>query len=1145
MRKLLIFLFICILTIPVLALQKNVAGQKIAVYAYDSTDNSAKTGDAANITAYISQDWTSDAVSDDTNPTEYDATNFPGMYVFDVIQGETNGDVVALYAVSSTSDILLDIAIFHTTPPNFPDTALSTLTTDQVVTPIATGTAQSGTSSTIVLAASSAFGDDILNGGVIKILDGTGAGQQSVIISNTLSDDTCNMSPDWDTNPGADSVYEIVDGTVNVDVVKLADPISDSVFTALMNAVIEFYGLDHQFYNAIAGGDVTDDSFAAQIVDGTGVSDYDNYNKGTDAANSQAATLALIKPETDKIGPVDSSLGEDIAALQGTADSILVDTGTDGVITLGQYRMTVAAGSSTTSVIVDASSPALDASTYIALRGGTITWTEGAHTPSTAKILAVSYAASEWTFTLNRPWYTAPQDGDICVLTAPDYVEVSGSTGHVLTDMRAIDGDEPAAANLESQYDTTGLSGDNFPATQAQVGNLSFGSDSVNTTAASTEATTPAVVGTPTNTYTSTVELDGVYHSWIPAGGTLEFAYNFNIGANSSPTKIKWAGYCQTQNDDIEVYARNWVGVVWEQIGTIDGLAGTTTRNIEFDLTNGHVNTGANSGDVRIRFYSTSTPVITTFATDRILCSYTITNQSAGYVGSIWVDTNASNTNTVDYVDGTSDNPVSTWAAALTLSSSLGMNNFRIANGSSITLSSDSSNYTLMGVNWALSLGGQAISGAHFVGADVVGTATGTMYTFNYCELDTGGGGDFTVSNGNYFNCAIAGDLVLTGADTYYFDQCYSGVAGTGTPSIDFGVGVGNTNLNMRHYSGGIEILNLGDTGTDNMSLEGWGQIIFNANCDGGNASIRGSFSTSGAGLPNVTVTEDARFNRDLNYIITGVAQATGNTSIRINLAQTASTMDGAYDPGVVDIVGGTGVGQSRQIWEYDSDGTDRFAYVNRDFKVVPDNTSIFEIRANSGDTHVNEGVARGGTSNTIILNALASTGSTSYLGQIVFIGAGIGADDWGVVLSYDNGTQTATVHKNWDVTPVNGQTVYAMLPEGTLQTGDSFARIGIDGAGLTSIAPAATALTNATWTDAAAGALIDWIDGGRLDLLLDFLINIAEGDSYIDTSTTPWQAVIHEKDNISVEYVRKDLFDVSGGDITGITTVIGQQKEP
>lgn len=427
---------ICLFAVPALALQKNVASQKIGVFAYDDTTGDAKTGNAAQITAYIWQDWASGAASNDANPTELDATNAPGIYVFDLTQGETNADVVALYALSATADIVLRPVVVHTTPPNFPDTALSVLTTsdniginwgdvsnpttsvglsnttvgtttlnsdmvgepatalsdvnldhlvksavdtnlqttvhdnsvlgymlasvnvsayvrttdsfedlgeniadietdtavigalgagltgipwnsawdtevesevddalgggtgtaltalpwnsawdaevqseaaDAIVvykldhlvyaadgddpvdnsiiaklaatggdwstfvpgtesqqalrdqgdvawttgggtglTALATGTAQSGTASTIVLASASTFADNVLNGSVIKIHTGTGAGQHRVITTNTLTDDTCNIAPNWIVNPSSDSQYEIVDGTVNI-----------------------------------------------------------------------------------------------------------------------------------------------------------------------------------------------------------------------------------------------------------------------------------------------------------------------------------------------------------------------------------------------------------------------------------------------------------------------------------------------------------------------------------------------------------------------------------------------------------------------------------------------------------------------------------------------------------------------------------------------------------------------------------------------------------------------------------------------------------------------------------------------------------------------------------------------------------------
>lgn len=89
------------------------AAQKIHVYAYDSTTGAPKTGDAANITGYVSLDGVANAI-DDTNPAEVDATNMPGIYVFDLTAAETNCDSFALYAKSSTSNIRLEPIIGFT-----------------------------------------------------------------------------------------------------------------------------------------------------------------------------------------------------------------------------------------------------------------------------------------------------------------------------------------------------------------------------------------------------------------------------------------------------------------------------------------------------------------------------------------------------------------------------------------------------------------------------------------------------------------------------------------------------------------------------------------------------------------------------------------------------------------------------------------------------------------------------------------------------------------------------------------------------------------------------------------------------------------------------------------------------------------------
>lgn len=77
------------------------------VYAFDSTTNLPKTGDAANITAYVSKDWGTVTVLGDTSATEMDATNAKGFYLFDATQAETNAEVLMVSAKSSTANIVV------------------------------------------------------------------------------------------------------------------------------------------------------------------------------------------------------------------------------------------------------------------------------------------------------------------------------------------------------------------------------------------------------------------------------------------------------------------------------------------------------------------------------------------------------------------------------------------------------------------------------------------------------------------------------------------------------------------------------------------------------------------------------------------------------------------------------------------------------------------------------------------------------------------------------------------------------------------------------------------------------------------------------------------------------------------------------
>ena len=99
-----------------MAIYKNVASQILAVYAYDSSDASSKTGDSASITAQISLDGAAMSATNDSEPTELDSANAPGIYLFTMTQAETNADLIVLYAKSATSGILLEPLTIYTTP---------------------------------------------------------------------------------------------------------------------------------------------------------------------------------------------------------------------------------------------------------------------------------------------------------------------------------------------------------------------------------------------------------------------------------------------------------------------------------------------------------------------------------------------------------------------------------------------------------------------------------------------------------------------------------------------------------------------------------------------------------------------------------------------------------------------------------------------------------------------------------------------------------------------------------------------------------------------------------------------------------------------------------------------------------------------
>jgi len=457
---------------------------------------------------------------------------------------------------------------------------------------------------------------------------------------------------------------------------------------------------------------------------------------------------------------------------------------------------------------------------------------------------------------------------------------VTDVTNEVSANMTSISGDTPAADNLEAMYDGTGYVDGTAPSSRDQVGNIASGSAAIN--AVTILAPNGFVITTGTNEVNdedSTHEEDATYHSLDDVGNAIDAHYLFNIGGNGAPVSVSWHGYAQGNNKAFAVYAWNYsLGTpAWEQIGTITGSTLATHQTVAFDLTSGQVGTGANIGEVKFRF---ATADGATFATDRILCSYAVVAQSVGYAdGAIWVDS-AGTAGAEVYVNGTADNPCP-WANALTINATLGLNKFHIASGVTVTLAAAATNYSLYGEGlWVLALGGQSIAGAFFTKASVSGTATGANAIFERCAIQA----NASIANCRFdkcgFNTPSGSPFVSNAAGQFVFVDCFSLVAGSGTPYFDF-TGEGTTvGINNRRWAGGFHCTMDSDCVLSHEVVVGGGCTIITG---GGDAEIRGITRSLTA---TMSAAETVQFDG-----ITGPIILSGTTTATVNLYGVSSSL--------------------------------------------------------------------------------------------------------------------------------------------------------------------------------------------------------------------------------------------------------------
>ena len=601
------------------------------------------------------------------------------------------------------------------------------------------------------------------------------------------------------------------------------------------------------------------------------------------------------------------------------------------------------------------------------------------------------------------------------------------------TNVQKISGDATAADNLELQYDTTGLSGDTFPSTQAAVGNLTSGSAAINTTAKDSPNGFVITTGlSEANDEDSTHALDGTTHDLEDDTAVTDAYYIFDVGGNGVPVSVTWQGYVNAQGDTYTFYAYNWTGTpAWEQIGSRAGVSGSTIVTDTFALTTAHVGTGANIGLVHFRIYSADGELI---ATDRILCSYAVVAQSVGYAeGAIWVDS-AGTVGSEVHVNGIASNPCP-WANALVVNAALGLNKFHVANGNTVTLAATADNYTLYGDGWNLALGSQSIDDIAIIGAHITGIGTAAAANhphFTDCSL-----GAVTLPPSVMRNCGVgedAGAFTAGGAGNYIFHGCFSQVSGSGVPSLTFS-GLGSaTGINNRAWSGGSSWTLDSDCTVSHEILSGGAQSFTTGGAD---VEVRGIYQSltlvlSGAGTVQavgttgpVTISGTATTTVNLYGHIDSLADTSVNTTVnKPSMLLEQFKIDSASASGGLDIDNSNGpaihtTGSTMGV------------------VVVGEGTTGLAIQGVSGGMAVN---ASGDDASAIIISADGSNGAEKGI-EITTGGGGgdlvLGDDAVGSINAANNIIGNITGNLSGTVGSVNARSDYMLRAGEAAQQSD------------------------------------------------------------------------------------------------------------
>lgn len=484
---------------------------------------------------------------------------------------------------------------------------------------------------------------------------------------------------------------------------------------------------------------------------------------------------------------------------------------------------------------------------------------------------------------------------------------IEATTGIVDANIEKVDTDATSAENLKNQYNGTGLSGDTYPATQASVANIGSGTAGAINYKADTDNTGGAIKGASfvgnvtSGTLANTAVEDGVSYTFEDTANVIDVVLGFDVGGSNQGVEVEVVANVDGNADEMLIKAYDFDGAGWDTIGTLVGSGGTAYTRLNLSLLGRNTGSGADVGKVYIRF-DTDTTTPSLLQIDKCIVGAVTTNRSVGYSsGSVWVNTSTGTSGVESFVNGVADNPVDSYANALTIASNVGLNRYTFTAGDNITLTQSHATDDFFGYNYQVAMANQSPP-TYIEGAEITGICNGSAAHYvRDCRIGTISTA-LTLNQGAIFvnsglvNVALK-DAASAALDVEFLD-CHGNTQGSMFPggTVDFGTTAGtNHEVSFQRWGGPVTIKNLKDG--DVVYAHGNGTFILDSSCTGGSFRVAGMINLVDNSAGAVSILQDGRITRSgiADEVWKGLLMA--DTTIATLTSQTSFTLtDGSAD---------------------------------------------------------------------------------------------------------------------------------------------------------------------------------------------------------------------------------------------------------